>query len=321
VATTIADWLEGIEHEGERLAYDAGELQSAAQEAIRGVPVERLPLRLAKRRIELLNACPRRAVAEAGAEFDTDNELFLIGRLVESAARMHLWNRYPLGDPSAVKAALAELYTARNEPLHELDDLAWDSITLRADRFARSWKHPKRGVDVHTGEQLVVPLAPDASGRPGVVLKGITDISIGAHVSSDPHRPRAILELKSGRTPWNPFNETSWYQFIVSAADGFAPHRVGVWAAAPDTDRPAGELVDTPVNHGSIATATRWVCDALLVVGDLAAGAKPEERPSGLCRSCPERIECPSAHAGLSLARADEPHDASFDIEDLDGDA
>ena len=107
MATTIADWLEGIEQEGDRLAYDAGELQSAAQEAVRGVPAERLPLRLAKRRIELLNACPRRAVAEAGAEFDTDNELFLIGRLVESAARMHLWNRYPLGDPSAVKAALA----------------------------------------------------------------------------------------------------------------------------------------------------------------------------------------------------------------------
>ena len=319
--STIGDWLEGLENESERLPFDASELHQAAAEAVRGVPAERLPLRLAKRRIELLNACPRRAVAEASASFDADNELFVIGRLVESAARMQLWGRYPLGDPSALKAALLELYTARSEELPELDDLVWDSIALRADRFARSWRHPRRGIDVHVGEQLVVPLAPDASGRPGVVLKGITDISIGAHVSSAPHRPRAVLELKSGRTPWNPFNETSWYQFIVAAADGFAPHRVGIWAAVPEDDRPTGALVDTPVNHGSLATATRWVCDALLTLGDLAAGAKPDERPSGMCRSCPERHICPSAHAGLALAHLDEPADASLDIEDFDDEA
>lgn len=322
MSTTIAQWLQGLEHEGERSPYDAAELHDAAREAVRGVPEDRLPLRLAKHRIELLNSCPRRAVAEASADFDPTSELFLIGRLVERAARIHLWGRYPTGDTEAVRAALLEHHVARNEPLPELDDNVWHTITLRADRFARSWGEPKAKVEVHVGEQLIVPLAPSASGVPGVVLKGITDISLGTHVAQSPHRPRAVLELKSGRSPWNPFNETSWYQFLVAAADGFAPHRVGVWAAAPDHDSPHGELVDTPVNPGSIATATRWVCDALLLVGDLASGAKPEERPSALCRSCPDRHRCPSAHIGLALPGGDAPTDAlAFDEEDLNAEA
>ena len=138
MAMTIGDWLDGIEHEGERHAYDSSELRETALEAVRGVPPERLPLRLAKRRIELLNTCPRRAVAEAAAPFDSTNELFLIGRLVESAARMHLWGRYPLDDADAARQMLIEHFAARNEEPPELDDEVWESIILRANRFARS---------------------------------------------------------------------------------------------------------------------------------------------------------------------------------------
>jgi len=318
---TIGEWLAGLEDEGERLPFSPSDLHDAAADAVRGVPADRLPLRLAKRRIELLNTCPRRAVAEAALPFDDTNELFLIGRLVEHAARIHLWNRYPMSNPEALRDALIEHAIARNEELPELDELVWADIALRADRFARSWAWPKRNVDVHVGEQLVVPLAHGAGGKPGVILKGITDISIGTHVAGDPHRPRAILELKSGRTPWNPFTETSWYQFVVAAADGFAPHRVAVWAAAPGDDKPHGVITDTPVNDGSIATATRWVCDALAVVGDLASGGKPAERPSGLCRSCIDRHRCPSAHIGLAALDPHEPTDLEYDPEDTDAEA
>lgn len=318
---TIGEWIAGLEDEGERLAFDPTELADTAADAVRGVPTERLPLRLSKRRIELLNTCPRRAVAEAAAPFDDSNELFLIGRLVETAARMHLWNRYPAGDPAALRDALLEHATARNEELPELDEMVWHDIALRADRFARSWSHPTRNIDVHVGEQFVVPLAHGAGGVPGVILKGIADISLGTHIAGDPHRPRAILELKSGRTPWNPFAETSWYQLVVAAADGFAPHRVAVWAAAPGDDKPHGVITDTPVNHGSLATANRAACDALIVVGDLAAGAKPEERPSGLCRSCIERHRCPSARVGLATLDPNEPVDLDYEPEDRDGEA
>ena len=310
---TIGEWLAGIEGERDRVRYDPTELRDAAAEAVRGVPRERLPLRLAKRRIELLNTCPRRAVAEASAGFDGSSELFLIGTLVERAARMHLWNRYPAGDPDAVRAALVEHATARGEILPELTDDVWETVTLRADRFARSWKNPQRGVDIHVGERLVVPLAHDADGRPGVVLTGITDVSIGAHVASDPHQPRAVLELKSGRTPWNPLAESLWYQFMVSATDGYAPHRVGVWSAVPNTDHHFGDLVDSPITTGSLATATRWVSDALVLVGALAAGEKPEERPSPLCRTCPDRSSCPSAATGLALGHAS---DAAAGLDD-----
>lgn len=312
---TIGEWLAGLEDEGERLPFDAADLHDAAADAVRGVPAERLPLRLAKRRIELLNTCPRRAVAEAAMPFDGTNELFLIGRLVETAARMHLWNRYPMSNPDALREALAEHATARNEEVPELDEQVWEDIALRADRFARSWAWPKRNIDVHVGEQLVVPLAHGTDGKPGVILKGITDISLGTHIATDPQRPRAILELKSGRTPWTPFTETNWYQFVVAAADGFAPHRVGLWSAVPGEDKPYGVITDTPVTEGSIASATRWVCDALAVVGDLAAGAKPAERPSGLCRSCIERHRCPSAHIGLATFDPNEPHDLDYDAE------
>ena len=322
---TISEWLHGLEDEGERLAYDATELHDAAADAVRGVPRDRLPLRLAKRRIEALNSCPRRALAEATNPPDSTDELFLIGRLVERAARMHLWGRYAVGDPATLRQALIEHTAARGEELPELDDMVWESIALRADRFARSWGSAGPRLDVHVGERLVVPLAVDSHGRAGVVLTGITDISIGTHVAANPHRPRAVLELKSGRTPWNPLNESLWYQFMVSAADGYAPHRVGLWAASPDTDHQFGDVVDSPVNQGSIATATRWVCDALVVVGGIAAGEKPEERPSVLCRRCPDRTTCPSAHVGLAQVRGaddtstwDDSND-DLDEEDPDG--
>jgi len=320
---TISEWLRGLEDERERLPYDAAELHEAAAFAVRGVPRERLPLRLSKHRIEALNSCPRRALAEAANPPDASSELFLIGRLVERAARMHLWGRYPARDPDALRQALIEHSSARGEELPELDDMVWESISLRADRFARSWGSTNPDLDVHVGERLVVPLAVDAHGRAGVVLTGITDISIGTHVAAHPHQPRAVLELKSGRTPWNPLNESLWYQFMVSAADGFAPHRVGLWAAAPDTNHQFGDVVDSPVNAGSIATATRRVCEALIVVGGIAAGEKPEERPSVLCRRCPDRQVCPSAHVGMAQVRVDaDDHLDGWDDDpdDLDGD-
>ena len=318
---TIGEWLAGIERERTRLTFDSEPLRVAAAEAVRGVPPDRLPLRLAKRRIELLHTCPRRAVAEAGTVFDPSSENFVIGRLVESAARMHLWDRYPVGDIDAVRTALIEHHAGRPDVLPELDDPVWETIAERADRFAHSWNAPPPSVDVHVGEQLVVPLARDEDGRPGVVLKGITDISIGTHLVSDPHRPRAILELKSGRTPWNPFSETHWYQFVVGAADGFAPHRVAIWAASPESDHPCGDIVDTPVTSGSLESATRWVCDALIQLGAIAAGEKPEERPSPMCNTCPDRESCPSARIGMSMLRGPHHEEPSFDAEDDDGEA
>lgn len=321
---TIGEWLDGLDHEGPRLAYDLRPLRDAAADAVLGVPPERLPLRLPKRRIVALNICPRRAVAEAHAPVDTTALAMVIGRLVETAARMHLWGRYPAGDVEAVHEALVEHSAARNAELPELDHDTWADITERADRFARSWANPGAGIDVFTGERLSIPLAPGSDGRPGVVLTGVADISIGSHQVSAPHRPRAILELKSGRMPANLLDEMKWYQFVVAAADGFAPHRVGVWAASPQDHTPAGLLADTPVTHDSVESATRWVCDALAVVGAIAAGEKPAERPSGWCRTCPDRVRCPSAQHGLALSAArDEiapyPDDTDDDDDSDDG--
>ncbi len=300
--TTIGDWLYGIDREGARLTYDRRALEAAAADAVLGVPPDRLPLRLPKRRIESLNICPRRAVAEAHTPVDTSAEAMVVGRLVETAARMHLWGRYPAGDVEALRTVLQEHSAARQVDLPELDHEVWVDISERADRFARSWSNPPAGLDVFVGERLSIPLAPDAQGRPGVVLTGVTDISIGSHRADAPHRPRAVLELKSGKMPTNPLDEMKWYQFVVAAADGFAPHRVAVWSASPDDSSPTGLLADTPVTAGSLEAATRWVCDALALVGAIAAGEKPPERPSGWCRTCPDRSRCPSAAHGLALS-------------------
>lgn len=304
---TIGEWLAGLDEEGPRIAYDTAALRAAAADAVVGVPPDRLPLRLPKRRIEALNICPRRAVAEAHSTVDPHARAIIIGRLVEVAARMHLWGRYTPGDAEAVRVAITEHSVARGNDLSDLGDDVWADITERADRFAASWQAPPVGIDVFAGERLSVPLAPGSDGRPGVVLTGITDISIGSHLPTSPHRPRAVLELKSGDMPSNPLDEAKWYQFVVAAADGYAPHRVAVWAAAPKRNAPTGLVADTPVTPGSLESATHWVCDALGVIGAIAAGEKPAERPSGWCRTCPDRTRCPSA--ALGTAAAPEAHD------------
>jgi hypothetical protein len=316
---TIGEWLAGLGSEGHRMAYDTTALRAAAAEAVVGVPPDRLPLRLPKRRIEALNTCPRRAVAEAHTTVDAHATAIVIGRLMEIAARMHLWDRYTPGDTEALRAALTEHSAARGNDLPDLDDDVWTDITERADRFAASWHAPDPGIDVFVGERLSIPLAPGPDGRPGVVLTGITDISIGSHHPASPHRPRAVLELKSGAMPSNPLDEAKWYQFVVAAADGYAPHRVAVWAAAPERNAPTGLVADTPVTPGSLESATRWVCDALGIIGAIAAGEKPAERPSGWCRTCPDRTRCPSA--ALGAAAAPETHDLGeyFGEDDDDG--
>jgi hypothetical protein len=318
VSTTVAQWLDQLDDAGPRASFDRTALDDAARRAVVGVAAEHLPLRLPKRRVALIHQCPRRAVAEAYHVPTGDATALVIGQATEAAARLHLWGRYPVGDPVGLAEVLRLQAAARREPAPVLSAEQWADVVERADRFARSWGQSDRVGDVHVGERLTVALAPDDDGRAGVVLTGITDISIGTHVAAEPHRRRAVVELKSGDMPPNPLNELSWYQLVVAAADRYAPHGVAIWSASPARMRPDGELAETPVTPGSLAAATAWVIDALDVVGELARGATPAEQPGSWCRWCPERIGCPSAIWTPERGEADWWSDGIDDDGDVD---
>jgi hypothetical protein len=328
----LSSWIAGLRAGGHvPMAEHRAALDEAARQAIAGVPADALPLRLPKRRVADLVRCPRLAVASAGAGPAVPSVPLVMGRLAELGAHLVVLGAIDaavLVSPDDLLRAVESAGRALADPLaaaaERFDDTARanaaDDLADRVGQLARSWvRSPARWVRCE--ERFDVPLATAVGGAPAVVVSGRVDVSFGAPPLLRPAgEPRGVVELKSTRLPLDPIEESAWYALLAGLVEGVAPDGTALWAPDEGGPNSVGRLAAFPVSKASIVSAASRLEDAMVVAGELAAGAKPAERPGWWCAACPDRAVCPSSEGSDDLAVPDLLELASSLDDQPDGD-
>jgi len=246
--------------------------------------------------LRLYQKCPRQYWFERVAKRQppvSDQRNAFVGSLLGAVVAAFYTHRWWTAGGNARKLMAMEVYEASHR-LHALQDYPWHRGELQ-EKLQTAQDTIPRILDVIVRERLIaaridIELSVEVPLDTGDTLVGSPDL-----VLTDADGASTVIDVKAGATVgrYVSNDQLRLYKLGVGAATGRLPARAGFWW----------------LRHSRIAwkripdsTLPKWVDGVKATIARLRSGDYAPT-PSGLCRYCAFRAECPEGMEDLQVRK------------------